>query len=110
MKHKKAYGFCDRTGFRYPLKDLVPQFENRRPTGLLVGRNMVDEDHPQLQLGSVDASDRQSLDDPRPDRELPESQALWAWNPVGGGVTALGSRTVGLDMSARVGRVSVTVG
>ena len=65
---KHAFGFCDRTGFRYPLKDLVPQYENRKPTGLLVGKDMVDIDHEQLQLGDVDANDPQTLEDPRPCR------------------------------------------
>ena len=65
---KKAWGICDRTGFRYPLKDLVAEYVDGRPTGLLVGKDMVDEDHPQLRLSDIDASDDESLDDPRPDR------------------------------------------
>ena len=105
---KKAYGYCDRTGFRYPLKDLVRQFENLRPNGLLVGKDMVDIDHEQLQIGRVKSDDPQTLKDPRPDKELAESRALFAWNPVGGGVTVFGSRTLGLDVTAAVGRVSIT--
>jgi hypothetical protein len=97
---KKAFGFCDRTGFRYPLKDLVPQIENGRPNGLLVGRDVVDEDQPQLQ----------ALRDPRPDQGLAESRKLYAWDPVGGGNSALGSRTVGLDITAVVGKVTVSTG
>lgn len=108
-KGKYAYGYCDRTGFRYPLKDLVPQRENGVPNGLRVGRDVVDKDHPQLKIGDVDASDPQALRDPRPDKELSESRGLSAWNPVGGGVTAMGSRTVGLDMTGEVGRVTVVV-
>ena len=106
-KGKVAYGFCDRTGFRYKLTDLVPQYENRRPNGLLVGRDMVDIDHEQLQLGDVDANDSQALLDPRPDKELDESRALTAWNPVGGGVTHYGSRTLGLGIAAQAGRVTI---
>jgi len=106
-KGSKAFGYCDRTGFRYPLKDLVPQYKNRVPTGLLVGRDMVDIDHPQLRLGEVDANDPQSLRNPRPDQSLTESRALWAWNPVGGGITELGSRTLGLDMSCVMGSVTI---
>jgi len=103
---KYAYGFCDRTGFRYPLKDLAKQYENKRWNGLLVGKDMVDKDHPQLRLGEVDASDGQSLSNPRPDKEIAVSRGLSAWNPVGGGVTEMGSRTVGLDTSVKVGTVS----
>lgn len=109
-RRKHAFGYCDRTGFRYPLKDLVPQYENRKPTGMLVGKDVVDIDHEQLRLGEVDANDPQSLPNPRPDREIVESRALWAWNPVGGGVTEFGSRTVGLDMTAEAGRVTVSIG
>jgi hypothetical protein len=106
-KGKKAFGFCDRTGFRYPLRDLVRQIEDGRWNGLLVGRDVVDKDQPQLKLGDVNASDPQALRFPRPDKDLTQSRELFAWNPVGGGVTSLGSRTVGLDMEAVVGRVTV---
>ena len=107
---KKAFGFCDRTGFRYPLKDLVPQIENGKPNGLLVGRDVVDEDQPQLQLGRVRTLDPQALRNPRPDQGLAESRKLFAFDPVGGGNRALGSRTVGLDITAVVGKVTVSTG
>jgi hypothetical protein len=97
---KHAFGFCDRTGFRYPLKDLVPQYENRKPTGMLVGRDMVDIDHEQLRLGEVNTSDKQSLDNPRPDTSLEESRRLYSWNPVGIG---------NLKMTGHVGRVTVVI-
>ena len=107
---KRAFGFCDRTGFRYPLKDLVPQIENGRPNGLLVGRDVVDEDQPQLQLGRLKMDDPQALRDPRPDTGEAESRKLSAWDPVGGANSALGSRTVGLDITAAVGKVTVSTG
>ena len=96
---KHSYGYCDRSGFRYPTKDLVEQYENRKPTGLLVGKDMVDIDHEQLQLGEVDASDKQTLDNPRPDITLAESRALWSWNPVGHPSTG---------MKGQVGTVTVS--
>jgi hypothetical protein len=105
---KHAFGYCDRTGFRYPLKDLVRQYENKRWNGMMVGRDMVDKDHPQLRLGEVNASDDQSLANPRPDKEITESRGLSAFDPVGGGITVLGSRTVGLDIKTEVGRITVT--
>ena len=64
---KHAFGFCDRTGFRYKLKDLVPQIENGRPNGMLVGRDVVDKDNPQWKLGMINMSDPQALRNPRPD-------------------------------------------
>lgn len=105
---KHAYGFCDMTGFRYKIKDLVPEIVNQRPTGFLVGKDVVDPDQPQLQLGKVKVDDPKSLRNPRPDRALDESRELFAWNPVGGGITQLGSRTVGLDIEAQSGTVTVT--
>jgi hypothetical protein len=101
MSNKHAFGFCDRTGFRYPLNDLVEQYENRKPTGLLVGKDVVDIDHEQLQLGEVDANDPQTLENPRPDPALSQSRALYSWNPVG---------AVGLGMTGLVGRVKVVIG
>ena len=105
---KYAFGYCDRTGFRYPKKDLVEQVVNQRPTGLLVGKDVLDPDQPQLQLGRVRVDDPQALRNPRPDQSLQESRKFFAWNPVGGGVTALGSRTVGLDIEGQIGNVTVT--
>ena len=97
---KKAFGFCDRTGFRYKLRDLVPQIEDGRPNGMLVGRDVLDQDQPQLQLGRIRMDDPQALRDPRPDRGLAESGGLFSWNPVG---------LVGLDMSGQVGKVTVEI-
>ena len=106
---KRAFGFCDRTGFRYKLTDLVPQIENQRPTGLLVGRDVVDVDQPQLQLGRIAFTDNEALRNPRPDRALDKSRALFAFNPVGGGVTELGSFTVGLDIQGNLGEIKVVI-
>lgn len=82
---KYAFGFCDRTGFRYKLKDLVPQIRAGRMTGLMVGRNMLDEDQPQNFLGRLgDYTDSQAIRNPRPDRDLAEQRSIqWGWMPVG---------------------------
>ena len=98
-KAKYAFGFCDKTGFRYPLKDLVPEYNNGVKTGFLVGKDVVDPDQPQNFLGRLKINDPQSLRDPRPDRALLESRALYGFNPVG---------SQGTLMTASVGRVSVT--
>jgi len=45
--NRYAFGFCDRTGFRYPLNDLVDEYKNGVKTGLRVGRDVADDDHPQ---------------------------------------------------------------
>ena len=41
---KHAFGICDRTGFRYDIKDLVFEVENGVRTGLRVGYDVVDID------------------------------------------------------------------
>lgn len=102
---KHAFGFCDRTGFRYPLHDLVKQIENGRPNGLLVGKDVVDPDQPQLHLGKVRASDPQALRNPRPDQNLSESRGLFGWNPVGSPDVATDT---GIGMQSFVGVVTVS--
>ena len=98
-KAKYAFGFCDKTGFRYPLKDLVPEYNNGVKTGFLVGRDVVDPDQPQNFLGRIKINDPQSLRNPRPDTSLVESRALYGFDPVG---------NAAVFMTASVGRVSVT--
>ena len=68
---KYAFGICDRTGFRYPINELVYEFENGKRTGLRVGRDVADRDHPQNFIGRVKTDDPQSLRDARPDRIEP---------------------------------------
>tara|TARA_R100000988_G_C3877485_1_gene106715 strand:+ start:216 stop:548 length:333 start_codon:yes stop_codon:yes gene_type:complete len=67
-KGNKAYGFCDKTGFRYKLSDLVYEYRDGTKTGFRVGRDVVDPDQPQNFLGRIRINDFQSLRDPRPDR------------------------------------------
>ena len=98
---KKAFGYCDKTGFRYPLKDLVYEINNGRRTGFRVGRDVLDPDHPQNFIGRVKASDAQSLRDPRPDMNLAESRALWGWSPVG---------HPEVELTGAVGTVTVVTG
>ena len=104
---KHAFGFCDVTGFRYALRDLVPLIRDGRDTGFRVGFDVLDKDNPQYELGRMKMSDPQALRNPRPDTALEESRILGAFDPVGGGITELGSRTVGLDIVGEIGRVTV---
>ena len=68
---KYAYGICDKTGFRYPLKELIPEIRNGAKTGMMVGYDVVDPDHPQNFVGRIKTDDPQSLRDARPDRTEP---------------------------------------
>ena len=96
-KGKRAFRFCDRTGFRYPLKDLVYEIDNGVPNGLRVGKDVVDPDHPQNHLDRARTDDPQSLDDPRPDTTI---ESLFGWTPVGNSANYL---------QALTGRVGVIV-
>ena len=105
-KGKYAFGFCDRTGFRYKLKDLVPQIKAGRMTGLMVGKNMLDEDQPQNFLGRLgDYADPQAVRDPRPDLSQDASRRLFAFDPVGNGN---GGGSGNIVAHGRVGTVTVT--
>jgi hypothetical protein len=78
-KGNYAYGFCDRTGFRYPLNELVYEYKDGVKTGMRVGFDVVDVDHPQNFLGRIKINDPQSLMDPRPDRTV---ESLYGFKPV----------------------------
>jgi hypothetical protein len=82
---KYAFGFCD-------------EIVNQRPTGFLVGRDVVDPDQPQLQLGKILVDDPRSLRNPRPDRAEDASRALFSFDPVG---------QIGLGMTGGIGFVGV---
>ena len=99
-KAKYAFGFCDKTGFRYPLKDLVPEYNNGVKTGFLVGRDVVDPDQPQNFLGRLKINDPQSLRNPRPDTSLLASRAIVGFNPVG---------NPAIIATGFVGRVTITI-
>jgi hypothetical protein len=105
---KYAFGFCDRCGFRYDLKELKDEVVDTRLSGFLVCPECFDQDQPQYQLGRMPVDDPISLENPRPDKAQAESRRLYAFDPIGGGVTAAGSRTVGLDMHGKVGMLKVT--
>lgn len=80
---KRAFGFCDRTGRRYPIADLVDEYQNGTKTGFRVGRDVADKDHPQNHLGRIRIFDPQTLMNPRPDIAMDASRALYGFKPVG---------------------------
>ena len=91
---KYAYGICDKTGFRYDLKDLVFEFRNGSKTGLRVGIDVVDPDHPQNFVGRVKLDDPQSVQDARPDRVEPATERLLLVNPFTTAAADSGSTVV----------------
>jgi len=103
---KYAFGFCDRTGFRYKIKDLVPQVKAGRKTGLMVGRDMLDKDQPQNFLGRLgNYSDPEALRNARPDIAQDASRRLFAFDPVGNGGSGGGGNLIA---HGQVGIVKVT--
>ena len=78
---KHAFGFCDRTGFRYSLADLVDEYKHGTKTGLKVGRDVADGDHPQNFIGRIPTGDNFSLQHHRPGRTEPEAIRMLSNNP-----------------------------
>jgi hypothetical protein len=108
---KNALGICDRSGFTYKLKDLVYEIRDGERTGLRVGRDIVDPDHPQNFLGKYPVDDPQALRDPRPDTaELTKSRGIqFGWDPVGL-VDPFGLTSNDLVGTVSLGSVTVNTG
>ena len=99
---KYAFGICDRTGFRYPINELVYEFNNGKRTGLRVGKDVADRDHPQNFVGRIKTDDPQSLKDARPDRTEPLLLQV--------GVARFDDFDAKIDpLFAKVGTVSITI-
>jgi hypothetical protein len=96
---KHAYGICDKTGFRYKLTDLVTEYVNGTATGMRVGKDVADPDHPQNFTGSVKYTDNTSIPNPRPDTSPGNGLYGWApvWNSAQYITSALGTVTVKLE-------------
>ena len=105
---KYASGTCDRCGMTFRLVTLKAQMVKRKPTGMLVCRSCLDEDHPQLRQGSVPIEDPQALLNPRPDTGQAESARIAGlWNPIGGGNSLSGTPNP-LESRSSLGTVTVT--
>ena len=97
---KNSYGICDISGFRYKLREMRKTWD-----GLLVGPDMWDAKHPQLQPRRI-VKDPQAVKDPRPDIADDNNKFLIYTN-VGDG--KLGSVLTTFELGANVGEVTVTV-
>jgi hypothetical protein len=100
-KGTRALGICDRTGMRYKLNDLVDEIRNGQKTGMRIGKDVVDPDHPQNFIGRVRIRDPQSLRNPRPEQNQAVTRAFFGWRPVG---------HTNLFLTGAVGTVAVTTG
>jgi hypothetical protein len=83
---KKAFGYCDRCAFRYPLKKLKQYVVFGKIINQRVCPTCWEIDHPQNWVGVIGAqkvaNDPQALRNPRPDTNLNDSRGLFAWNPI----------------------------
>jgi hypothetical protein len=100
-KGTRAWGICDRTGLRYKLNDLVWEIRNGQRTGMRIGKDVVDPDHPQNFLGRVRIKDPQSLLNPRPETDKAQTRGFFGWRPVG---------HPDIFLTGAVGTVTVTTG
>lgn len=100
MTGKHAWGICDRTGFRYPLKDLVWEYSDGTKTGLRVGRDVVDPDHPQNDVGRIRTDDPKPLKHPRPDPYVADNRKAITNNTA---PVVTGTGTVGLQLNCSQG-------
>jgi len=106
-KGTRAFGYCDKTGFRYPLSDLIYEVSNGVRTGMRVGRDVYDPDQPQNSLGKAKTFDPQALYAPRPDQGIVASRDFFGWNPVGdGGEPPEG--TGAMALTGEIGTVVIT--
>lgn len=108
---KRAWGLCDRCGFRTDLRKLKYEYVKQRVTGSLVCPSCWTKDHPQLMLGTFPINDPQALRNPRPDQPVVSRDIQWGWNPVGMPDTAVyGVMNNPMVSVGQVGNVSVVVG
>tara|TARA_Y100000361_G_C11142760_1_gene336119 strand:+ start:847 stop:1203 length:357 start_codon:yes stop_codon:yes gene_type:complete len=111
---KNAYGICDISGFRYKLNTMKKTWD-----GLLVGPDMYDPKHPQLEP-KRNVSDPEALLNARPDvKSTIHLGTVLVKNPVNSaGVSSpimyalnsntIGSSFTGYQATAELGGVSVS--
>lgn len=95
-----AYGYSDRSGFRYRLSEMRTEWN-----GSKVGPDEYESKHPQLEP-STNVIDPQALRNPRPNLDT-ETTAFTVYTNVGGGIIG-GLITKTTALSASVGTVSIT--
>lgn len=82
---KRAWGVCDRCGFRALLSKLKSEAVAGRRLTNRVCPSCFDPDHPQNWQGRYPVYDPQALRDPRPDNGIQASRDIdWGWRPVRG--------------------------
>lgn len=96
---RSAYGICDISGFRYNLRDMRKTWN-----GLMVGPDMFEPKHPQLNPRPV-PNEEQALPDSRPDTS-DDNNFFVVYTNVGLG--KLGKELTTFETTFSVGEVTIT--
>lgn len=97
---KNIPGICDRCGRKVKHETLESEVVRGKDVGNMVCDECWDEDHPQLWVGSVPVSDKQSVRDAQPEPNKLTDNSLWGFNPVG---------APGNFLILRTGKVSIEI-
>ena len=97
-KGKNAYGICDISGFRYKLNEM-----KRTWNGLLVGPDMYEPKHPQLEPPAATA-DPEALYDPRPDNDNENTDYVHVFTST----DPVGTNFDPLSATSNLGSVTIT--
>lgn len=73
---KRAFGFCDRCGFRCLLSRMQGETIRGEASNNKVCPTCFDKDHPQNFQGMYPVTDAQALREPRPDLSLEASRVI----------------------------------
>ena len=98
-----AWGYSDRSGFRYRLKDMRKEWN-----GLFVGKDEFESKHPQIDL-RVKNADAEARKDERPDRAEHSVSVLLPFNPFKTGTGGSSPTTVTVTEPAHGRSASSTV-
>jgi len=96
---KKAWGFSDRSGFRYRLREMKTEWN-----GLKVGPDEYESKHPQLKPNHP-GPDPTALYQPRPHQDT-ETTIFAVYTSTGDGI--IGKKLTSYEATASVGTVTVS--
>ena len=96
---KKAWGYSDRSGFRYRLREMKKEWN-----GLKVGPDEYEPKHPQLKP-SRPGPDPTALYDPRPNQDV-DKKAFIVYTNIGDGI--IGQTLTSFRATSSLGTVTVS--
>ena len=97
---KRAYGYSDRSGFRYRLREMRKEWN-----GSIVGKDEYEEKHPQLTPPRI-RTDPEAIRDARPDAKDDNTKFIVYTNS---GLGNIGTILDTFSVTASVGTVTVSI-